>query len=211
MQILSLKSVDSTQKYLKKLIKKDNIKLPVAVVAKIQTDGIGSRDNSWDGLDGNLFLSFALNVNNLPKDLKIESASIYFSYLLKEILESFSSKVWIKWPNDFYINDKKIGGMITHIVDNKLICGVGLNLVNAPKGFESLDVKISIDELINKYFKSIENNVSWKQIFSKYKLEFQRNQKFFTHKNNLRISLEDARLEDDGSVVVNGERIYSLR
>jgi len=211
LQILSLKSVDSTQKYLKKLIKKDNIKLPVAVVAKIQTDGIGSRDNSWDGLDGNLFLSFALNVNNLPKDLKIESASIYFSYLLKEILESFSSKVWIKWPNDFYINDKKIGGMITHIVDNKLICGVGLNLVNAPKGFESLDVKISIDELINKYFKSIENNVSWKQIFSKYKLEFQRNQKFFTHKNNLRISLEDARLEDDGSVVVNGERIYSLR
>lgn len=211
MQILSLKSVDSTQKYLKELIKKDNIKLPVAVVAKIQTDGIGSRDNSWDGLDGNLFLSFALNVNNLPKDLKIESASIYFSYLLKEILESFSSKVWIKWPNDFYINDKKIGGMITHIVDNKLICGVGLNLVNAPKGFESLDVKISIDEIINKYFKSIENNVSWKQIFSKYKLEFQRNQKFFTHKNNLRISLEDARLEDDGSVVVNGERIYSLR
>jgi len=211
LQILSLKSVDSTQKYLKELIKKDNIKLPVAVVAKIQTDGIGSRDNSWDGLDGNLFLSFALNVNNLPKDLKIESASIYFSYLLKEILESFSSKVWIKWPNDFYINDKKIGGMITHIVDNKLICGVGLNLVNAPKGFESLDVKISIDEIINKYFKSIENNVSWKQIFSKYKLEFQRNQKFFTHKNNLRISLEDARLEDDGSVVVNGERIYSLR
>jgi len=211
LQILSLESVDSTQKYLKELIKQDDIKLPFAVVAKTQTDGIGSRDNSWDGLDGNLFLSFALHVDTLPKDLKIESASIYFAYILKEVLEKFDSKVWIKWPNDFYINNKKIGGMITHIVKNKLICGVGINLVNAPDGFENLDVKISIDELLNKYFKSIQRYVSWKQIFSKYKLEFQRNQNFFTHKNDLRISLEDARLQEDGSIVVNGERIYSLR
>ena len=211
MQILYLESVDSTQKYLKELIKQDNIKLPLAVLAKTQSNGVGSRDNSWDGLDGNLFLSFALHVESLPKDLKIESASIYFSYILKEVLESFNSKVWIKWPNDFYIDDKKIGGMITHVVEDKLICGVGLNLVNAPDGFETLDIKISIDELINKYFKTIKNNVSWKQIFSKYKLEFQRNQNFFTHKNNLRISLENARLQDDGSIVVNGERMYSLR
>ena len=211
LQILSLESVDSTQKYLKELIKQDNVKLPLAVLAKTQTDGIGSRDNSWDGLDGNLFLSIALHVESLPQDLKIESASIYFAYLLKEVLESFSSKVWIKWPNDFYLDDKKIGGMITHLIGDKLVCGVGLNLLNAPDNFSILDVKISIDELINKYFKSIKNNVSWKQIFSKYKLEFQRNQKFFTHKNNLRISLEDARLQEDGSIVVNGERIYSLR
>jgi len=211
LQILSLESVDSTQKYLKELIKKDNIELPFAVVAKTQTNGVGSRDNTWDGLSGNLFLSMALHVESLPKDLKIESASIYFAYILKEVLESFNSKVWIKWPNDFYIKHKKIGGMITNIVEDKLICGVGLNLLNAPEGFEKLDVEISIDELLNKYFKSIENYVSWKQIFSKYKLEFQRNQNFFTHKNNLRISLENAYLEDDGSVVVNGERIYSLR
>jgi len=211
LQILSLESVDSTQKYLKELIKQDNVKLPLAVLAKTQTDGIGSRDNSWDGLDGNLFLSIALHVESLPQDLKIESASIYFAYLLKEVLESFSSKVWIKWPNDFYLDDKKIGGMITHLIGDKLVCGVGLNLLNAPDNFSILDVKISIDELINKYFKSIKNNVSWKQIFSKYKLEFQRNQKFFTHKNNLRISLNDAHLQDDGSIVVNGERIYSLR
>ena len=211
LQILSLESVDSTQKYLKELIKQSDVKLPLAVVAKTQTDGVGSRDNSWDGLDGNLFLSFALHVETLPKDLKIESASIYFAYLLKEVLESFKSKVFLKWPNDFYVNDKKIGGMITHIMEDKLICGVGINLLNAPDNFSILDVKISIDELINKYFKSIENNASWKQIFSKYKLEFQRNQNFFTHKNNLRISLENARLQDDGSIVVNGERIYSLR
>jgi BirA family biotin operon repressor/biotin-[acetyl-CoA-carboxylase] ligase len=211
LQILYLESVDSTQKYLKELIKQNKVTLPLAVVAKKQTAGVGSRDNSWQGLDGNLFLSFALHVEDLAKDLKIESASIYFSYLLKETLKSFGSKVWIKWPNDFYIDDKKIGGMITHVMEDKLICGVGLNLVDAPEGFSKLDVKISLNELLDKYFKTIKNNFSWKQVFSKYKLEFQRNQNFFTHKNHLRISLGEARLQEDGSIVVNGERIYSLR
>jgi BirA family biotin operon repressor/biotin-[acetyl-CoA-carboxylase] ligase len=209
--ILYLDSVDSTQNYLKELIKKDKIKLPLAVIAKSQTAGVGSRDNTWDTLSGNLFLSFAFTLDSLPKDLKIESASIYFAYILKEVLEEFGSKVWLKWPNDFYIDDKKIGGMITNVVKNKLICGVGLNLVAAPDGFKTLDIKISISKLINKYFQSIKKNHSWKQIFSKYKLEFQRNQNFFTHKNELKISLKDSYLQDDGSVVVNGERIYSLR
>jgi len=211
LQIRFLDSVDSTQTYLKELIKENKVSLPYAVVAKKQTNGIGSRDNTWSGLDGNLFLSLALHVESLPKDLKLESASIYFAYILKQTLEEFGSKVWLKWPNDFYIDNKKIGGMITNIFDDKLICGVGINLLNAPDNFAKLDVKISIDKLLNKYFESVENNVSWKQVFSKYKLEFQRNQKFFTHRNNLRISLANAILQEDGSIISDGERIYSLR
>jgi len=211
LQIRFLDSVDSTQTYLKELIKENKVSLPYAVVSKIQTHGLGSRDNSWSGLDGNLFLSFALALDTLPKDLKLESASIYFAYILKEALAKLGSSVWLKWPNDFYIDDKKIGGMITNIVDDKLICGVGINIVNAPENFAKLDLKISIDKLLNKYFKSIEKNVSWKQVFSKYELEFQSNKNFFTHNNNIKISLENANLQDDGSIVVNDERIYSLR
>lgn len=211
MQILSLDSVDSTQKYLKELIKEKKVPLPYAVVAKTQTDGVGSRDNSWTGMDGNLFLSFAFSLKDLPKDLKLESASIYFSYILKDVLSEFNSNVWIKWPNDFYIEDKKIGGMITNIVQDSLVCGVGLNIVTAPDNFAKLDIKISIDKLLNKYFESVENNLSWKQVFSKFKLEFYRNQNFFTHNKNLRISLEEASLQDDGSIIINGQRIYSLR
>lgn len=211
MQILSLDSVDSTQKYLKELIKEKKVSLPYAVVSNTQTDGVGSRENSWTGLEGNLFLSFAISLKDLPKDLKLESSSIYFSYILKEVLADMDSEVWIKWPNDFYIDDKKIGGMITNIVDDCLICGVGLNIVSAPENFSRLDIKISMDKLLNKYFENIEKNFLWKQVFSKYKLEFYRNQNFFTHNENLRISLEEASLQDDGSIVVNGERIYSLR
>ncbi len=177
----------------------------------MQTEGVGSRDNSWTGLEGNLFLSFAISLKDLPKDLKLESSSIYFSYLLKDVLTNLNSSVWIKWPNDFYIDNAKIGGMITNIVGDSLLCGVGINLVSSPDGFKNLDIAINREKLLALYFKNIEKKVSWKQVFSKYKLEFPLNQKFYTHNNNLKISLADAKLQSDGSIVINGERIYSSR
>ena len=211
MNLLYLDSVDSTQTYLKELVRNSTIELPHAVVAKVQTDGVGSRGNSWSGLEGNLFLSFAIALEDLPSDLKIESSSIYFAYILKETLAHMNSSVWLKWPNDFYIDDKKIGGMITNIVKDTVICGIGLNLIVAPEGFSSLDIKITTQELLEKYFENIEKKIRWKQVFSKYKLEFYKNQNFFTHTNNLRISLEGAILQSDGSIISNGERIFSLR
>jgi len=176
-----------------------------------QTNGIGSRDNSWHGMDGNLFVSFAVSLQELPNDLKLESVSIYFAYILKSTLEELKSNVWLKWPNDFYIEDKKIGGMITNIVGDTLVCGVGLNLVDFPDGFDKLDITINKEKLLNRYFANIEKKLLWKQVFSKFKLEFYRNQKFFTHNHNLRIPLGEAELQSDGSIIVNDERIYSLR
>ena len=211
MKILCLEEIGSTQKYLKELIKTKKAKAPYAVVADAQTDGIGSRENSWNSLEGNLFLSFAIELKELPKDLKLESASIYFAYILKTILKELNSQVWIKWPNDFYIEDKKIGGLITNVVDNILICGLGLNLSTQPEGFEKLDIEVDREDLLKKYFAKIEKKVLWKQVFSKYQLEFDKNKNFFTHNKSLRISLEDATLQSDGSIERNGERIYSLR
>ena len=180
-------------------------------MADIQTDGIGSRENTWVSKEGNLFLSFALELSDLPSDLKLESASIYFSYLLKETLASFGSKVFLKWPNDLYLEDKKIAGMITNIVGDILVCGVGLNIVDDAEMFASLDIRLSRNALLEKYFANIEKKILWKQVFSKYKLEFQTNQKVFTHINGVKRDLSQALLEDDGSLIINGERIYSLR
>jgi len=211
LQILWLDVVDSTQKYLKEVISKKELDTPVAVVAELQTDGIGSRDNRWESQKGNLFLSFAIDKKELPSDLPISSASIYFSYILKETLAQMGSAVWIKWPNDFYLHEKKVGGMITTLCGDVLICGVGLNIVASPKSFSRLDIIPDKKELLERYFTNLEKKVLWKQVFSKYKLEFYKNQSFFTHINNQRVSLRDAILCEDGSLEINGERIYSLR
>ncbi len=211
LQIDYLKSVDSTQIFLKNRLQKKQVSPPYAVVANIQTQGVGSRENSWVGYEGNLFLSFALSLDALPKDLKLESASIYFAYILKETLVKFGSRVVLKWPNDFYIDDQKIGGMITNIVADSLVCGVGINLAASDGEFGILDIIISKENVLDKFFKNLEKKFSWKQIFSKYKLEFYCNKSFYTYNNNHKILLSKCTLESDGSIINNGERIYSLR
>jgi len=211
-KIISLERVESTQIYLKEQLREGKLFAPCAVVTTEQSSGIGSRGNSWSGIKGNLFFSFALSPESLALDLKLESASIYFSYLLKEILEEKGSQIWLKWPNDFYIGEKKIGGTITHIVQDKLVCGIGLNLIEAPTDFDVLDINISnINLLLEEYFEKIEKKISWKQVFSKYELEFYKSKKFLTHKSDMVISLDDAELLSDGSIFSNGERIFSTR
>ena len=211
MQILWFDSLPSTQTYLKEKLKTKELKAPIAVVADLQTDGIGSRGNSWTGLEGNLFFSFAISRHNLPSDLALESASIYFAYCLKEVLNEEGSNLWLKWPNDFYLDKAKIGGVITFMREDDLLCGMGLNLLQSPDSFGFLDIEIDKKYLLNKFFKKIENKVSWKQIFSKYKLEFVKSKQHNTNIANNKISLAQAELNSDGSLSINGERIYSLR
>ena len=152
MKIIRLDEVDSTHKYLKEYILKNEYTNPLCIVTDLQTQGIGSRGNSWIGKKGNLFFSFALDINSLPKDLPLQSTSIYFTYILKNILKNLGSQVWIKWPNDFYIENKKIGGTITSMSKNLIFCGIGLNLLDVEKEYEKLDIKIDVDEVLKNYF-----------------------------------------------------------
>ncbi len=211
LKIIYLKEIDSTQKYLISALKKQQIQPPIAIFAKHQTNAQGSRTNSWISKEGNLHLSFALKIASLPKDLKLESSSIYFAYLLKLALESFDSKIWIKWPNDLYIDDKKVGGVITTVVKDNIVCGVGLNVKSAPKEFAILDIALDIDQIISTYFINLEKKFSWKYIFSKYRLEFYKSKKYFSHNHNQTLSLGDASLLNDGSILCKGQRIFSLR
>lgn len=211
MEILFLKEVDSTHTYLKNYIKNNSFTKPIAIVTNNQTNGIGSRDNTWEGKNGNLFLSFVIHKDMLPSDLPIQSASIYFSFLLKEVLSYDNSSIWLKWPNDFYIEDKKIGGTITNLSGNLLYCGIGLNLKHVQTEFGFLDIDFDMDKHLNRYFDIIAKNVSWKHIFSKYSLEFIKSCQLKTTVNNQKISLEKAILNDDGSIYIDNKKVFSLR
>ena len=211
LQIHSLKTVDSTQRYLLDALKQGELKAPVCVVAQRQKSGKGSRGNSWSGLEGNLFFSFAMARADLPDDLKLESSSIYFTYLLKEALAALGSEVWLKWPNDFYLGEIKIGGAITNLYKESLVCGIGLNTKHAPEGFTKLDIKIENMTLLKHYFEILKNPPKWKQIFSQYEIEFDKSRSYFTHSGDQRLSLKNAHLLDDGSIECDGQRIFSLR
>ncbi len=211
MEIISLNSVNSTQKYLIDAIISKQITPPIGVISKIQTNGVGSRDNSWVGDSGDLFCSFAIDLADLPLDLPLASASIYFSFIMKKILKEYNSDVWLKWPNDFYLGSDKIGGTITKRVSNYLICGIGINLSESKNNFKSLNIDITTKELFKIYTKELENKISWKQVFREFKIEFNSNRDFYAHICGEKRSLKDALLCEDGSLIINKKRIYSLR
>jgi len=197
LEIIYFKELESTQKHLL-----ENLKENICIWTDNQTNGIGSRGNSWIGEKGNLFFSFSLSKKKLPKDLPIQSISIYFMYILKMVLNSLGSKVVFKWPNDLYLKNK-VGGIITNIKNDIIIVGIGLN-TNQSSKFDNLDIKVDNLELLKLYFNSL--NKTWSEVFEKFEKEFYK-YKFITQD----IDLSKVKLNKDGSIQINNERIYSLR
>ncbi|WP_419765329.1 MAG: biotin--[acetyl-CoA-carboxylase] ligase [Arcobacter sp.] len=211
MEIRYLQSVDSTHTYLKNYIKQYGYTNNLCIATQEQTSGIGSRGNSWLGVKGNLFFSFVLKQEDLPHDLQIQSASIYFSYILKNILKDLGSNLWLKWPNDFYIDNYKIGGTITSVSNGLVFCGIGLNLNNVNNEFLKLDIKIDVKELFKLYFKNIEKKILWEDILKEYVIEFDRSKNLYATINNEKIPLINAQLNSDGSININNKKVFSLR
>jgi len=194
-----------------KALETEQLQAPVTVIALEQNAGIGSRDNAWDGGEGNFFVSIALSLDTLPLDLPLSSASIYFSFIMKKTLEKMGEKVWLKWPNDFYLKEKKVGGTITKKMKNVLVCGMGINLKNSQNGYSSLQSDIRPEILLEKYLDRLLEFPEWKQIFSEYQIEFELSRRFSVHIENERKSLADALLCDDGSLIIGGKKVYSSR
>ncbi len=204
-------TLDSTHQYLLSSLREGTLLAPCAIGATKQTNGIGSRGNSWIGEVGNFFFSFCVEEKQLPPDLPLASSSIYFSALMKQVLEEQGSKVWLKWPNDFYCDTKKVGGMITTKTGANIVCSLGLNSRISPKDFGTLDIIVTPNALANDLIRKVEEKISWKKVFSKYKIEFDLNRNFSFHLGGKLVSLRDAILCDDGSIELENKKVYSLR
>ncbi|WP_169753062.1 biotin--[acetyl-CoA-carboxylase] ligase [Campylobacter mucosalis] len=211
MVIEFLDECDSTHILMCNSIREGSIKPPSAICAKNQPNGIGSRGNSWSGLGGNLFLSFCLDKTALPSDLNDASVSIYFAMIMKIYLQNLGSKVWVKWPNDLYIDSLKIGGVISTKISNTYIGSVGLNILNAPENSAILDIKTNANDVAFGFLNELEKKFSWKQIFSKFSVEFVKSKSFITHINDQNVHLADATLCEDGAILLNDKKVYSLR
>ena len=211
MEIRSFPSLPSTQIYLTTALREKRVHAPLAVIALEQTAGIGSRDNSWEGEEGNFFASIAVKLSDLPNDLPLSSASIYFSFIMKKILLRYHDKVWLKWPNDFYLGDNKIGGTITKKIEDILVCGMGINLKKNQTPYSALQVDVSPQSLLKIYLEELEKYPDWKQVFSEYRVEFELSRRFSVHIENRRKSLYNAQLCDDGSLLIDGKKVFSSR
>ena len=211
MEIRYFECLDSTQKFLINLIKEGKVDKNLAIYTTNQTNGIGSRANSWESQKGDLALSFAIKIDDLPSDLPKQSASIYFGFLMKETLNILGNNCWLKWPNDIYIKNKKCGGVITQIVKDYYVVGIGLNITYRNKGYGFCNEEKDVKKVLNSYFLLLKKREKWQEIFSKFRLEFEKSKGFLTSVNGFKVSIKRAILCDDGALLIDNERIYSLR
>lgn len=104
------------------------------VYAGRQEQGRGQRGNTWESESyKNLTFSFLLNPHFLPVEMQFE-LSMLVSLSIVATLENLGLKPTIKWPNDIYIGDKKICGILIENdisgsgTINRSIIGIGLNV-----------------------------------------------------------------------------------
>jgi len=91
------------------------------------------------------------------------------------------------------------------------MCGIGLNLVKTSDKYGVLDIEIEPMIVLKKFFLLIESNITWKYIFSKLEIEFNKSKVYQTTINKDKISLRDAILLEDGSIMIKNKKVYSLR
>jgi len=132
--LIELDVVDSTNNYAANLLVQTKLVSGTAIMTHFQTGGRGQRGSDWVSEPGkNLLFSIVLNghfINSENYFLLSKSVAIG----INEALEELSGKTgFVKWPNDIYIDQKKIGGIL---IENQwkgsllevAIVGIGINV-----------------------------------------------------------------------------------
>lgn len=129
-------SIDSTNDWCLQQCKIGK-RLPFACFAEAQTQGRGRRGKNWVMPAGsNIAMSIAWAFETSYQQLQFLPLSI--AVVIVEVLENFGlTEVKIKWPNDVYVRDKKIAGILVETQPIKssgkqapllaVVIGIGLN------------------------------------------------------------------------------------
>ena len=131
--LIHINETNSTNNYLQSLCSKQKMEELTVVVDDFQTSGRGQRGNSWESDPGkNLLFSTVIFPDFLEARRQFLISQI-ISLAIKEELDTYTTDISIKWPNDIYWKEKKICGML---IENDLmgrnisqsIAGIGINI-----------------------------------------------------------------------------------
>ncbi len=151
--VIHLQQVNSTNTYLKELSRDTRIKEGTVILSDWQTEGKGRGDNTWLSEAGlNLTLSILLRPSlDANRHFFLNE---FISIALVDVLKEYDISATIKWPNDVYIGDKKIAGILIEnvLIADKIVTsipGIGLN-VNQLVFPPGLVNPISLSQLLNR-------------------------------------------------------------
>ncbi len=170
-----------------------------------QSDGRGQRNNSWIVEPGkNLTFSIILNPHYLPINKQFALSQVTAT-AISEVISALipNKKVTIKWPNDIYIDNKKVGGLLLEhsIMGSEIdysIVGIGINVnqTEFPKSLPNptslstesgicYDLEALLETLIQSIFSKLEKLKAqrYSEIHQEFKHRLFRNEGFHLFEN----------------------------
>ncbi len=155
-KIIVLNEVESTNNYATRLILSDAAEEGTTVLTQFQKNGRGQAGNGWESEAGkNLLASIILNPHFLDAGKQFTISKVV-SLSLVEFLEKEIEEVSIKWPNDIYVGNKKIAGILIentikgNSIDSSVV-GIGLNL-NQEKFISDAPNPVSLKQITGKTY-----------------------------------------------------------
>lgn len=160
--------IDSTNQYL--LDRMDQLPSGHACIAEYQQAGRGRRGRKWFSPFGsNLYLSMYWRLEQGPAAAM--GLSLVIGIVMAEVIQSLGAPdVRVKWPNDLYLNDRKLAGILVELTGKtgdaaQIVMGAGVNLVMRSEGASEINqgwinlqeagVEIDRNELAAKIINSL--------------------------------------------------------
>ncbi|MBN2635607.1 MAG: biotin--[acetyl-CoA-carboxylase] ligase [Prolixibacteraceae bacterium] len=132
-KIIVVSEVESTNNYANRLILSEAAEDGTVVLAHYQTRGKGQLGNSWESEpDKNLLMSLIWFPKFLPATQQFLISKVV-SLAITDVIQNYVEDCTIKWPNDIYIGNKKLAGIL---IENSVkgsnlftsIIGIGMNI-----------------------------------------------------------------------------------
>ena len=154
--LLTLKEVNSTNDFLKNLLSNSK-PLPegTVIMAEAQFAGRGQQKNKWHSEPGkNLTFSILLNPTFLAISEQFDLNRVISLGVVDALEPLLGNELKIKWPNDIYYQDKKLGGiLIENLIQGtqikNTIAGIGLN-INQDNFSEEVSNAVSLKQILHK-------------------------------------------------------------
>ncbi|KGT88091.1 bifunctional biotin--[acetyl-CoA-carboxylase] ligase/biotin operon repressor BirA [Enterobacter cancerogenus] len=134
--------IDSTNQYL--LDRMDQLPSGHACIAEYQQAGRGRRGRKWFSPFGsNLYLSMYWRLEQGPAAAM--GLSLVIGIVMAEVIQSLGAPdVRVKWPNDLYLNDRKLAGILVELTGKtgdaaQIVMGAGVNLVMRSEGASEIN------------------------------------------------------------------------
>lgn len=191
-------TLDSTNSFLYNLLNTDSdLKEGYVLRTGFQTTGRGQIGNTWESTgDRNLLASILLKPD-WPVEEQFVISKIICLALVELLNEMNLEDVRIKWPNDIYVGDKKIAGvLIQNVLKGKQIkasiVGVGLNInqevfySDAPNPTSlsiELKKKYNVNEILLRLLDKLD--LFYNKLLSQQKSEIDNLYKFLLFRRNV--------------------------